>query len=89
MVLGFRVEGGPPHHLLAVARATSASSAPISARSAPAARGLHSVHFSDQRKRFLLDRRCIRGCSEGVYGVSGVSMGCSGCILCQKRLRLS
>jgi len=55
--------------------------------------GLTLVHFSAQHKRFLWDRRCIHRSFEGLFvvcqGVSGGIQGCSGCILCQKRLRLS
>jgi hypothetical protein len=47
--------------------------------------GLSLVHFSSQRKRFLWDRGCIRGCSGGVSG----ELGWFGCPLCQKRLKLS
>jgi len=57
-----------------------------------AGQGLTLVHFSAQRKRFLWDRGCIeglfRGCSGGLRGSGGIR-GCVGCILCQKRLRLS
>ena len=51
--------------------------------------GLTLVPFSPQRKRFVWDRGCIegffRGCLGGVRGYRGYL----GCILCQKRLRLS
>jgi len=58
--------------------------------------GLTLVHFSAQRKPFLWDRGCSQGLFRGCSGVVGGLYrrclgirGCLGCILCQKRLRLS
>jgi hypothetical protein len=55
--------------------------------------GVTFVHFSAQRERFLRDRGCIerlfRGCLGAVRGYKGVYMVYTGCVLCQKRLRLS
>ena len=50
--------------------------------------GLTLVHFLAKLKRFLWDRGCIQG-SSGVFRVSRGTRGYPGCILCQKRLRLS
>jgi hypothetical protein len=53
-------------------------------------RGLHSVHFSAQRKRFLCDKGCvwelIWGCLGGVKGYLGVIQRS---FLCQIRLKMS
>ena len=58
-----------------------------------ARQGLTLVHVSAQRERFLWDRVCFQGlctgCPGGVYEVFGSIRGRLGCILCQKRLRLS
>jgi len=52
--------------------------------------GLTLVHFSAQRKGFREDRGWVcRGCLRGVREVFEGIRGCSGYILCQKRLRLS
>ena len=65
------------------------------ARAAAAAsnQGLTLVHFSAQLKRFLWHRGCtvgvFRGSLGGVYEMLEGIMGYLGCILCQKRLRLS
>ena len=50
------------------------------------AQGLTLVHFSAQRKRFGWVEGYIYGLCRGFVG--GIR-GCLGCILCQKRLRLS
>ena len=54
--------------------------------------GLTLVHFSAQLKRILWER-VLAGVVQGVLrrcqGVLRSVSGCSGCILCQKRLRLS
>jgi len=62
-------------------------------RSSASRQGLTLVHFPPQLKRILWDRGSIRGYAGGVQEVSegikeyrGVFRGC---ILCQKRLRLS
>ena len=52
------------------------------------------VHFSAQLKRVLSHRGAFRDCLGGVQEMSGgikkyQEGACSGCILCQKRLRLS
>ena len=58
-----------------------------------ASQGLTIVNFSAQRKPFLQNRgyvwELLRGCLGGIKEVIGVVTGCVGCILCQKRLRLS
>jgi hypothetical protein len=51
--------------------------------------GLTLVHFSAQRKRCLWDRGCIEVLYKGCEGLSGGMSEYMGCILCQKRLRLS
>jgi len=55
--------------------------------------GLTLVLFSAQRKRLLWNWGCIwglfTGCLGGVCEVLGGVGGCQGCILSQKRLRLS
>ena len=57
-----------------------------SLNSAASIQGLTPVHFSAQHKRFLWGREYTQGLFGKCYG--GV-MGRLGCILCQKRLRLS
>ena len=47
------------------------------------------TRFSAQLKRFLCDRDAFRDCLGGVWEVSWEIRVCLGCILCQKRLRLS
>ena len=58
-----------------------------------ASQGLTLVHFSARRKRFVWDRGCIkglfRGYFRGVLGMLGTISVCLGCVLFQKRLRLS
>ena len=59
---------------------------------APAAffvQGLTIVHFSAQLKRFLWNRGCMKGLLRGCLGGVMGHGGCVGCVLCQKRLRLS
>ena len=56
--------------------------------------GLTLVHFSAQLKRILWDRGAIRGRLAGVQEMAGGIKvyhirKCSGCILCQKRLKMS
>jgi len=51
----------------------------------PAARGLHSFTFQLNMSAFCETGGVFRGC----LGVSRGIKGCPGCILCQKRLRLS
>jgi len=51
--------------------------------------GITLVHFSAQLKRCVWDRGCIQGLFRGCLGVSGGIGEYVGCILCQKRLRLS
>jgi hypothetical protein len=54
--------------------------------------GLTLVHFSAQLKRILSDRGAFRDCL-GVFrrcqGILRSIRGCSGYVLCQRRLRLS
>jgi len=51
--------------------------------------GLTLVHVSAQRKRFVWDRGAFRGEFRGCLGGVRGFEGCRGCVLCQKRLRLS
>ena len=58
--------------------------------------GLTLVHFSAQLKRIMWDGGAFRDCLGGVQqvcrrcqGVLRSIRGCSGCMLCQKLLRLS
>jgi len=51
--------------------------------------GLTLVHFSAQREHFLWDRGLFRGGLGGVLRGAEQIRGYLGCILCQKRFRLS
>ena len=52
-------------------------------------RGLHSFTFQLNVSAFCGIKGSFRGSSGGGLKVLGGIMGCVGCILCQKRLRLS
>ena len=58
----------------------------FSSSSASSVQGLTLVHVSAQLKRFLWDQGCVQGMFE--RGLEGMRGGL-GCILCQKRLKLS
>ena len=54
-----------------------------------AIRGLHSSTFRLNVSAFCGIGGAFKGCLGGVQEVLGGIRGCSGCILCQERLRLS
>ena len=78
--------------LTATLDSIASAATPAAAAAPPPAAGLQGltlVHFSAQHKRFLWDRGVFTGCVVGAQGLTGYFRGGSGCILSQKRLRLS
>ena len=59
--------------VLSARRASDASSSGDSSNSTPGQQGLPLVQFWAQRKRFMWDSGCIRGCIWGVLGCFGVT----------------
>ena len=62
---------------------------PLTGEQRPRGRALHSFAFRLNVSAFCGIGGAIRGYQGIVQGVLGVTMKCVGCILCQKRLRLS